>query len=125
MTHITGTPVTFINVTDRQRALTFYCDTLGLALRSSDQFGDFLDLGGALLRMTVMPDHTPSPHPVLGWNVDDITGAAKALRARGVAFTVHEGMGQDELGIWTSPDGKSKVAFFADPDRNVLTLSQA
>jgi hypothetical protein len=34
-------------------------------------------------------------------------------------------MGQDELGIWTSPDGQVKVAWFADPDGNVLSLSHA
>lgn len=120
-----GTPVAYLNVGDRTRALGFYRDTLGLALRSSDAFGDFIDLGGGLLRMTVMPDHKAQPHPVLGWNVDDIGAAVKALRDRGIAFTVFEGMGQDALGIWTSPDGKTKVAFFADPDGNVLTLSQA
>ena len=72
-----------------------------------------------------MPDHKAHPHPVLGWNVDDIAAAAEALRDRGVEFTIYEGMGQDALGIWTAPDGKTKVAFFADPDGNVLTLSQA
>jgi catechol 2,3-dioxygenase-like lactoylglutathione lyase family enzyme len=120
-----ATPVAFLYVSDRERALGFYRETLGLALRGSDDFGDFIDLGGALLRMTVMPDHKAHPHPVLGWNVDDIGAAAEALRDRGVAFTIHEGMGQDALGIWTSPDGKTKVAFFTDPDGNVLTLSQA
>jgi hypothetical protein len=54
-----------------------------------------------------------------------MNAAAGALRARGVTFTIYEGMGQDELGIWTSPDGKSKVAYFTDPDGNVLNLSQA
>jgi hypothetical protein len=33
-------------------------------------------------------------------------------------------MGQDELGIWSSPDGRTKLAWFADPDGNVLSLSQ-
>ena len=122
---LSGTPVTFVNVTDRERAMGFYRDTLGLRLRSSDDFGDFLDLGGALLRMTVIPDHEAHGHPVLGWNVGDIRAAVEALRDRGVAFTIYEGMGQDELGIWTSPDGQAKVAFFADPDGNVLSLSQA
>jgi len=120
-----GTPVAFLYVGDRERALGFYRDTLGLSLRRSDDFGDFIDLGGALLRMTVMPDHQASPHPVLGWNVADIVAAVEALRGLGIAFTIHEGMGQDALGIWTAPDGKTKVAFFADPDGNVLTLSQA
>lgn len=120
-----GTPVAYVNVSDRTRALDFYRDTLGLALRSSDDFGDFIDLGGGLLRMTVMPDHAAQPHPVLGWNVDDIGAAVEALRDKGIAFTIFEGFGQDALGIWTAPDGKAKLAFFADPDGNVLTLSQA
>ncbi|MGH8242685.1 MAG: VOC family protein [Steroidobacteraceae bacterium] len=119
-----GTPVAFLYVNDRDRALDFYRGTLGFELRSSDDFGDFIDAGSGLLRMTVMPDFSASPHPVLGWNVDDIGAAVKALRDRGVVFNIHEGMGQDALGIWTSPDGRSKVAFFSDPDGNVLTLSQ-
>jgi catechol 2,3-dioxygenase-like lactoylglutathione lyase family enzyme len=120
-----ATPVAFLYVSERERALGFYRDTLGLALRGSDDFGDFIDLGGGLLRMTVMPDHKASPHPVLGWNVEDIEAAVISLRDRGVVFTIHEGFGQDALGIWTAPDGKTKVAFFADPSGNVLTLSQA
>lgn len=119
-----GTPVAFLYVSDRARALGFYGETLGLALRSADDFGDFIELGTALLRMTVLPDHKPHPHPVLGWDVADIVAAVEALGARGVAFTIHEGMGQDALGIWTAPDGVTRVAFFADPDGNVLSLSQ-
>jgi catechol 2,3-dioxygenase-like lactoylglutathione lyase family enzyme len=119
-----ATPVAFLYVSDRERALGFYHDTLGLALRGSDDFGDSIDLGAALLRMTVMPDHKATPHPMLGWNVDDINSAVESLRDKGITFTIHEGFGQDALGIWTAPDGKTKVAFFADPDGNVLTLSQ-
>jgi catechol 2,3-dioxygenase-like lactoylglutathione lyase family enzyme len=119
-----GTPVAFLYVGDRERALGFYRDTLGFALRSSDDFGDFIDLGGALVRMTVMPDHKAHPHPVLGWNVEDIGAAATALRDNGITLIIYEGMGQDAIGIWTAPDGKTKVAFFADPDGNVLSLAQ-
>lgn len=119
-----ATPVAFVNVSDRARALAFYCDTLGVPLATSDDFGDFLDLGGAMMRMTVLPGYEAGAHPVLGWNVADIVAAVTALGDRGVAFTIYEGMGQDELGIWTSPDGKARVAFFADPDGNVLSLAQ-
>jgi catechol 2,3-dioxygenase-like lactoylglutathione lyase family enzyme len=122
---ISGTPVAFIGVADRERALSFYREVLGLALRSSDAFGDFVQLDGALLRVTVLPDFNPHPHPVLGWNVQDIAATAKALRERGVRFAIYDGMGQDDLGIWTSPDGQAKVAWFADPDGNVLSISQA
>jgi catechol 2,3-dioxygenase-like lactoylglutathione lyase family enzyme len=121
-----ATPVAFIYVTDRDRALRFYQETLGLALEpgGSDEYGDYIELGGARLRVTVIPDHQPSPHPVLGWTVDDIGAVAGELAAKGVAFTVYEGMGQDARGIWTSPDGQTRIAFFPDPDGNVLTLSQ-
>lgn len=122
---VAGQPVAFIQVADRERGLAFYRDTLGLRVRDSDPFGDFLEAGGALVRMTALPDYKPHPHPVFGWNVDDISATAAELRGRGVAFTIYEGMGQDEQGIWTAPDGRAKVAWFADPDGNVLSLSQA
>jgi len=32
-------------------------------------------------------------------------------------------MKQDELGIWTAPDG-TKVAWFKDPDGNMLSVTQ-
>ncbi|HRE43649.1 MAG TPA: VOC family protein [Terricaulis sp.] len=119
-----GAPVAFVYVTDRARALGFYEGVLGLKLSRADAFGDYLEWEGALLRMTVMADHKPSPHPVLGWNVADITAFAALLHKHGLAFTRYDGMGQDDLGIWTAPDGASKVAFFSDPDGNVLSVSQ-
>jgi catechol 2,3-dioxygenase-like lactoylglutathione lyase family enzyme len=122
---IEGTPVVFVAVSDRERALKFYRDVLGFELRSSDGFGDFVQMGGALLRLTVLPDFRASPHPVLGWNVRDVVATVRSMRDRGVVFAVYEGMGQDDLGIWTAPDGQAKVAWFADPDGNVLSLSQA
>ena len=121
---ITGTPVAFVSVADRERALAFYCGVLGLALHSSDAFGDFLQLEGALMRMTVLPGFQAHPHPVLGWNVREIVATVTALRDRGVDFTRYPGMEQDELGIWSAPDGTAKVAFFADPDGNVLSVAQ-
>ena len=117
-------PVAFLYVSERERALVFYRDLLGLALTASDPFGDFLDLGGACIRMTAIPGREPSPHPVLGWNVGDVRAAVAALRGLGIDFIVYEGMGQDADGIWTAPDGAAKVAFFADPDGNVLSLAQ-
>ena len=124
-TGIAGTTVAFVYAADRARAIAFYRDVLGLELRSSDDFGDFLQFGGALLRMTVMPQWQANAHPVLGWNVPDIVATATSLRDRGVKFAIYEGMGQDELGIWTAPDGGAKVAWFTDSEGNVLSLSQA
>jgi catechol 2,3-dioxygenase-like lactoylglutathione lyase family enzyme len=118
-----ATPVAFLYVADRERSIRFYCDTLGMTLKSSDAFGDFIDTGRGLIRMTVMPDHQGSSHPAFGWHVDDIRAIAQSLRARGVTFTLYDGMGQDDLGVWTSPDNATSVAWFADPDGNVLSIS--
>lgn len=118
-------PVSFLYTTDRDRALRFYCDQLGLTLRSSDPFGDFIAMDNAVIRLTPMPDFRAGQHPVFGWNVSDIRATVHALRDKGVAFTVYDGMGQDADGIWTAPGGMAKVAWFNDPDGNVLSLSEA
>jgi predicted enzyme related to lactoylglutathione lyase len=121
----TAKPVAFVSVSDRDEGLSFYRDTLGLQHKSADEFGDFFELGaGGLLRMTAMPDFQAGPHPVFGWEVSDIDAVARNLKARGVALTIYEGMGQDELGIWRAPDGRAQVAWFSDAFGNVLSLSQ-
>ena len=124
-TALDGTPVVFVNVAERERALGFYRDVLGLELRSSDEHRDFFNVGPALMRLTAIPGHVAGPHPVLGWNVADADAAVDELARRGVVFAIYEGMGQDARGVWTSPDGTAKVAWFTDPDGNVLSISQA
>jgi hypothetical protein len=42
----------------------------------------------------------------------------------GVRFERYDGLSQDELGIWVSPDGAA-VAWFKDPDGTTLSLSQS
>ncbi len=119
-----ATPVAFIVTLDRSAAEAFYGGTLGLPRLPDEPFAAVFDLAGVELRVTEVEDHKPSPHPVLGWSVSDIEDVARALRARDVNCTIYDGMGQDDLGIWTSPDGTSKVAFFSDPDGNVLAMTQ-
>jgi extradiol dioxygenase family protein len=120
-----ATPVAFVSVTSREAGRSFYEGVMGVPHQSSDEFGDFHAFpNGTLLRLTPMPEFTPSPHPVVGWDVPDIRAAAEQLKAKGISFTIYEGMGQDELGIWTAPDGRAKVAFFSDPFGNVLSLAQ-
>ena len=62
-------------------------------------------------------------YTVLGWRVTDITIAIRGLAARGVVFLRYDGMDQDGDAVWTAPGG-DKVAWFADPDGNVLSLTQ-
>ncbi|MBS0503765.1 MAG: VOC family protein [Proteobacteria bacterium] len=119
-----ATPVSFVSVRDRAEGRAFYEDVLGLPHKSGDDFGDFFDMGGGLLRMTPMPDFQAGPHPVVGWDVTDITATLRSLRDKGVVFTIYDGLGQDADGVWTAPGGDAKVAWFPDPFGNVLSLSQ-
>jgi catechol 2,3-dioxygenase-like lactoylglutathione lyase family enzyme len=118
------TPVTFLFTRDREKAKLWYRDTLGLVHTASDEFAECFNLGGVPLRIVPIPDHTPSPHTVLGWNVLDIEATVRALAEKGVKCEVYEGFGQDELGIWSAPDGHAKIAWFLDPEGNNLSVTQ-
>jgi catechol 2,3-dioxygenase-like lactoylglutathione lyase family enzyme len=117
--------ITFILTRDLAKAEAFYGGLLGFKFMGNDGFASVFDLNGARLRITQIADHVAHAHPVLGWEVDDIAATIRALRDRGVVMSIYEGFGQDELGIWTSPDGKMRVAFFNDPDCNGLSLASA
>ncbi len=118
-------PVAFIITRDRKAAQAFYGGVLGLPFMFDDGFAAVYNLAGSPLRITELADHQPSPHPVLGWMVGDIVAMVTALKNRGVTFNIDQGMGQDDLGIWTAPGGAAKVAFFSDPDGNGLSLTEA
>jgi catechol 2,3-dioxygenase-like lactoylglutathione lyase family enzyme len=115
-------PVAFIATRDRDAAKKFYGTTLGLVLVQEDPFALVYDLNGVVLRITPLPAFTPQPFTVLGWHVDNVKEAVKALMESGVTFERFEGLQQDELGIW-SPGGNTKVAWFKDPDGNILSVS--
>ncbi len=118
-------PVTFIQTRNAAAALAFYRDTLGLTHVVNDGFANVFDLAGTTLRVTEIPDWTAGVHPALGWHVADMVATMAALKAKGVAFLIYPGMGMEEDGYWTAPGGVAKVAWFNDPDGNLLSLTQS
>jgi catechol 2,3-dioxygenase-like lactoylglutathione lyase family enzyme len=124
MSLATAKPIAMITTRDRKAAEAFYADRLGLARKGDDGFAALFDLNGTTLRLTEVPSYTATGHPVLGWEVPDMEAAVTALAANGVTMNIYEGLGQDERGIWTAPDGSCKVVFFNDPDGNALTLTE-
>jgi hypothetical protein len=98
--------------------------TLGFQQIAEDDFAVVLDLNGTPLRISTVPDHKPQMHTVLGWAVPDIVATVRALTAKGVKFNIYDGLGQDQLGIWTAPASGHRVAWFLDPDGNNLSLTQ-
>lgn len=117
-------PVVIVCTRDRKISLPFYRDTLGLKLLSEDAFAAVLDVGGAPLRLSTVEGWTPHAHTVLGFNVDDIAETARALARKGVGMIRYPGFVQDDLGVWASPDGGAKIAWFNDPDGNNLSLAE-
>ncbi|HXJ41613.1 MAG TPA: VOC family protein [Bryobacteraceae bacterium] len=116
-------PIAFVAIVDVERAKTFYRDTLGLRLVSEEPpFAIVFDAHGIMLRLVMAREKSAMQGTVLGWKVPDIVSAVKDLVAAGVVFDRYSFMQQDELGIWTTPTG-AKVAWFKDPDGNVLSLS--
>ena len=113
----------FVATTDPERAKAFYGDTLGLPLVSDDPWALVFSAAGAVLRIQKVERHTPHPFTALGWSVPDVAADVAALASRGVRFERYEGMQQDAAGVWTSPSG-AKVAWFKDPDGNVLSLTE-
>jgi catechol 2,3-dioxygenase-like lactoylglutathione lyase family enzyme len=115
--------VTFLLTQNPEAALSFYRDTLGLKYLRDDGFALIFDIHSVLLRIGKVPSFTPAQHTVLGWESHDIVGDVDWLMKKGVTFERFPNMGQDEKGICTFPTG-DKVAWFKDPDGNVLSISQ-
>ena len=115
--------VAFVPATDLQRAREFYAETLGLSVEDETPFALVLRSGGVMLRVTKGDGLRAQPFTVLGWSVVDIAETATALRGNGVESIRYDGMDQDDLGVWTTPDG-SRVLWFTDPDGNTLSVTQ-
>jgi catechol 2,3-dioxygenase-like lactoylglutathione lyase family enzyme len=115
--------VGFVATTDPARAKAFYRDVLGLLLISEDEYALVFDAHGTMLRVAIVGEIVLAPYTVLGWQVDGIDATVRGLTAKAVKFERYAWMEQDALGIWTAPSG-AKVAWFKDPDGNLLSLSR-
>lgn len=113
----------FLATTQSRRAATFFGETLGLRRVSEDAFALVFDLHGVELRIQKVEQLTPQPFTVLGWQVRDLSAVIDSLAARGVVFESFPGLVQDARGIWQAPSG-ARVAWFRDPDGNVLSVAE-
>ncbi len=105
-----------IPVTDRERAVKFYGETLGLKRNSlsSDEWPEF-ETGNVTILLNT-PEQTGTPfspsNTALALRVSDVAEAMKRLEAAGVKFEFPEAY----------DSGVCHMAFFKDPDGNSLIL---
>jgi len=119
----TAALIAFVATADLARARHFYVDTLGLRFVAEDDFAVQVRAGGVVIRITLVAEHTPAGFTVLGWSVGDIGSSLAGLRAAGVEAIRYSWFDQSDDGVWIAPSG-DLVAWFADPDGNVLSLTQ-
>jgi len=115
----------FVGTTDPERAKKFYRDALGLKFIEDAWWAIVFEAGGTRIQIEKAREKfTPVPFTALGWSVPDIAAEVARLSKNGVMFERFKELPQDDAGIWTTPDGVGKVAWFKDPDGNTLSLTQ-
>lgn len=103
-------------VTNIESSLAFYRDKLGLKFLFQVPNLAFFDCGGIRLMLDIPQErawHNGSP---IYFKVSDIDAAYETLNHRGVPFE-----GKPHL-VAKMPDHELWMAFFRDPDRNILAI---
>jgi catechol 2,3-dioxygenase-like lactoylglutathione lyase family enzyme len=116
--------VAFIATANPEEARAFYEEVLGLKLKEDSPFAYVFDANGVTLRLQKLKSYTPVANTSLGWQVSGIQDLVTEMVRKGIAFERYDGLLQDEQGIWSAPGG-AQVAWFKDPDGNVLSLTES
>jgi catechol 2,3-dioxygenase-like lactoylglutathione lyase family enzyme len=112
-----------LGTTQPDAARAFFEETLGLTFVADHPHALIFQAENARLMVQKVETVTPPHGTALGWSVADLRGVMKGLIARGVTFERFEGMDQDKLGVWSPAGPDTGVAWFKDPDGNLLSLS--
>ncbi len=114
--------VVIIAVKDMGTAKKFYGDTLGLKFMEEDPGGAMYKSGSS--RVFVYPSQyagsDKSTHG--GWTVDDIEATVEELQGKDVKFEEYDNLPETKREGAIHTMGKLKMAWFKDPDGNILVL---
>ncbi len=113
----------FLVTRDYEQARSFFEGKLDFEFVSLDAYALVMKAGDTVLRISRNPDFVPAQGTVLGWQVKNIETVVAWLKERGISPEIYPFAQDKALGIWTTPNG-DKVAWFKDPDGNVLSVSQ-
>ena len=105
-----------LSVTDIDRAIGFYRDTLGMKLLFQVPNLGFFDCGGVRLMLSGSEKQAGTSATVIYFKVADIQQAFAAIKGQNAAIE------QAPHLVARMPDHELWMAFFRDPDRNLLAL---
>jgi len=113
-----------IAVEDLDRAIGFYRDTLGLSVRNleGDMASALVEVGDSDRFILYKSTYRRGETTVASFIVEDVEGAVRDLRDRGVRFEEYDFPGLKTVnGIAT--EGGLKTGWFKDPEGNTLAIS--
>lgn len=106
-----------VPVSDVERAVRFYRDTLGMRFLFQAPPGlAFFDVGGVRLMLDGPARAQAGNSSVIYYQVEDLEAAVATLSERGVRFEAEPHL------IAKMPDHELWMAFLRDPDENLLAL---
>ncbi len=105
-----------ITVSDVPRAIAFYRDALGMKLLFEVPNMGFFDCGGVRLMLSGGEREGDTYSSIIYFKVPNIQAAFEALSGRGVSFEREPHL------LARMADHDLWMAFFRDPDRNLLAL---
>ncbi len=110
------------------RSVAFYRDILGAThISTVDPPGlAFFDIAGVRLMLDAIPGAIDHPGAPLYFRVEDLDAAVAALHEANVTVDQEpELVARDEEGLYGQPGGEEWMAFFRDPDGNILAFAEA
>lgn len=112
-----------IPVTDLNKAREFYEDKLGLKLLKESEAGDMFQVGSGML-FIYQRGPSKADHTLASFKVDDLEEEMGKLSQNGIKFEHYDlpNIKTDERGV--SEEGSMKVAWFKDPDGNILGIGE-
>ena len=105
-----------LSVSDLDRSVTFYKDSLGMKFLFRAPNLAFFDCGGVRLMLDPLENTKDKFNSILYFRVANLDEAYAGLQAKGVVFVDKPHL------IARMPDHELWMTFFRDPDQNVLAL---
>ena len=106
-----------VMVSDIERSIQFYTEKLGLTLRLPGDHWAEVQAPGFTIGLHQVGDNDPKPGASgsisIGFQVENLEPAMGTLRDKGIQF-----------GPQIVDEGNVRLAFFADPDGNLLYLAE-